>query len=57
MGRYDARLFDAVLEWLRINARFVNVERIKRMLKEEAFSLRAPSEASATAFPVVRAVR
>jgi hypothetical protein len=38
MGRHDARLFDAVLEWLRINARFVNVQRIKRMLKEEIFS-------------------
>lgn len=35
--RYDARLFDAVLEWLRINGRFVNVQRIKRMLKVEIF--------------------
>ena len=38
IGRYDARLFDAVLEWLRINGRFVNIGRIHRMLKEEIFA-------------------
>ncbi len=37
IARHDARLFDAVLEWLRINGRFVNIQRVKRMLKEETF--------------------
>jgi len=37
MARYDARLFDAVLEWLQINGRYINVQRTKRMLKEEIF--------------------
>ncbi|MEA1927589.1 MAG: winged helix-turn-helix domain-containing protein [Candidatus Auribacterota bacterium] len=36
--RYDARLFDAVLEWLRVNGRFINVQRTKRMLKTENFT-------------------
>ncbi len=36
--RSDARLFDAVLEWLGINGRFINVQRIKRMLKTENFA-------------------
>lgn len=38
IARYDARLFDAVLEWLRINGRFISVQRIKRMLKDEIFA-------------------
>lgn len=38
IARYDARLFDAVLEWLRINGRFINVQRTKRMLKDEIFA-------------------
>jgi hypothetical protein len=38
MARRDVRLFDAVLEWLGINGRFINVQRVKRMLKEETFS-------------------
>jgi len=38
MARYDARLFDAILEWLHINGRFNSVPRIKRMLKEESFA-------------------
>lgn len=38
MGRYDARLFDAILEWLRINGRFNSIPRLKRMLKEETFA-------------------
>jgi hypothetical protein len=46
IARYDARLFDAVLEWLRINGRFISVQRIKRMLKDEIF----------TGEPVLRAV-
>jgi hypothetical protein len=37
VGRYDARLFDAVQEWLRINGHFINIQRLKRILKEEQF--------------------
>ncbi len=47
--RYDARLFDAVLEWLRVNGRFVNVQRIKRMLKTESFGGEAVVSALAAA--------
>ena len=47
--RYDARLFDAVLEWLRVNGRFVNVQRIKRMLKTESFAGEAVLSALAAA--------
>ena len=37
-GRHDARLFDAMLSWLRANGRLINVQRIKRMMKEEVFA-------------------
>jgi len=49
IARYDARLFDAVLEWLSINGRFVNVQRISRMLKEEIFAGEAVLQAIAVA--------
>ncbi len=52
IARHDARLFDAVLEWLRINGRFVNIQRVKRMLKDETFAgepvLRAVAAATST---------
>jgi hypothetical protein len=52
MTRSDPRLFDAVLEWLGINGRFINIQRIKRMLKEEIFAgdqvLRAVAAAAST---------
>ena len=38
MARYDARLFDAIVEWLKINGRFINVARITQTLKNERFS-------------------
>lgn len=38
MGRYDARLFDEVLDWLSVNGQFVNIQRLKTMLKNEQFS-------------------
>jgi len=38
IGRYDARLFDAAQEWLRANGQFINVQRLKRILKEERFA-------------------
>ncbi|HXV59910.1 MAG TPA: winged helix-turn-helix domain-containing protein [Vicinamibacteria bacterium] len=52
IGRYDARLFDAILEWLSINGRFISIQRIKRMLKDEIFDgeevLRAVAAATST---------
>ncbi len=38
MARYDARLFDAILEWLKINGRFINVARITQILNKERFT-------------------
>ncbi len=38
VGRHDARLFDTVLAWLKANGRFINVQRIRRMVKEEVFT-------------------
>lgn len=38
IGRRDARLFDSMVSWLGANGRFINVQRIKRMLKDEVFS-------------------
>ena len=37
IARSDPRLFDAVLEWLRLNGQYINVQRIKRMLRDEVF--------------------
>jgi len=37
MARYDARLFDAMLEWMAVNGRYINVQRLTRMLSNEAF--------------------
>jgi hypothetical protein len=52
IGRYDARLFDAVQEWLRVNGQFVNIQRLKRILREERFAgepvLKAMTAASST---------
>ncbi len=38
LGRHDPRLFDEVLDWLAINGRFLNVTRLKRMVRLEEFS-------------------
>ena len=61
MARYDARLFDAILEWLQINGRFNSVPRIKRMLKEESFAgepvLLAMASATSTSENEARWVR
>ena len=38
VARHDARLFDAVLEWMDINGRYINIQRVKRMLTEEEFA-------------------
>jgi hypothetical protein len=37
IGRYDQRLFDEVLDWLTKNGRFLNVQRMRNILRREAF--------------------
>ena len=37
VGRYDQRLFDAMIEWMMENERLVNINRLKTMLKKESF--------------------
>ncbi|MCD4655107.1 winged helix-turn-helix domain-containing protein [bacterium] len=36
-ARYDARLFDAIIEWLKHNSHYINITRLKRMMKTEIF--------------------
>jgi len=38
VARHDPRLFDAMLDWLRVNGRFVNVQRLRRMLTAFPFA-------------------
>lgn len=38
MGRYDARLFDEAMDWMRLHERLVNVARLQSFLKQETFS-------------------
>jgi len=38
IGRHDPRLFDAVLEWIEINGRYLNIQRIKRLMAAESFT-------------------
>lgn len=38
LARHDARLFDAMLDWVGINGRYLNVQRLRRMLATHAFS-------------------
>jgi len=37
-GRYDARLFDAMLEWTAINGRYINIQRCKRIQANHALA-------------------
>ncbi|NOY81546.1 MAG: hypothetical protein GXP31_11160 [Kiritimatiellaeota bacterium] len=37
IGRYDSRLFDEVLDWLVTNERFINVQRLKTVMRKEGF--------------------
>jgi hypothetical protein len=37
-GRYDPRLFDEMLDWLDRNERFINVQRLRNILKTEGFA-------------------
>ena len=38
MGRHEPRLFDEMLDWLHENGRFINIMRLKRILRKEPFS-------------------
>ncbi len=38
MGRHEPRLFDEMLDWLQENGRFINVMRLKRILRTENFA-------------------
>ena len=38
VGRYDARLFDAMIEWMAHNGQYINVQRLKRIIASEACS-------------------
>jgi len=61
IARQDARLLDAILEWLRINGHFINIQRIKRMLKDEIFAgepvLRAVAATTSTSVSEAKWVR
>lgn len=37
VGRYDPRLFDEVMDWLLKNGRFINVQRLRNILRKEDF--------------------
>ncbi|MCG2726875.1 MAG: hypothetical protein L6420_11605 [Elusimicrobia bacterium] len=38
IGRYDPRLFDEALDWLRANGDLINIQRLKMILREEKFA-------------------
>lgn len=38
LARHDARLFDAMLDWIGVNGRYLNVQRLRRMLAERRFA-------------------
>ena len=38
MARQDPRLFDEILDWLHVNGRFINVQRLQTILKKEEFA-------------------
>jgi hypothetical protein len=37
LARHDARLFDAILDWLNINGRYLNVQRVRRLSSDQSF--------------------
>ncbi len=41
VGRYDARLFDEILDWLVVNGAFLNVQRLRNLLKRFDFQSQA----------------
>jgi hypothetical protein len=38
LGRHDPRLFDEVLDWVKTNGTFINILRLKRIMRTEQFS-------------------
>lgn len=38
VARHDARLFDAMVEWTGLHGRYINVQRLKRILAEESYA-------------------
>ncbi len=38
IGRFDQRLFDEIIDWLHINARFINIQRLRVMSKKAQFA-------------------
>jgi len=47
VARYDARLFDEVLEWLAVNGNFLNIQRLQNLIKQ--FDYQAKAELGAVA--------
>ncbi|HEY5573974.1 MAG TPA: helix-turn-helix transcriptional regulator [Anaerolineales bacterium] len=41
VGRYDARLFDEILDWLVVNGAFLNVQRLRNLMKRFGFESQA----------------
>jgi hypothetical protein len=37
-GRHDARLFDGMVEWMGFNGRYINVQRLKRIIASENYA-------------------
>jgi len=37
LGRHDQRLFDEVMDWLLMNGRFINIQRLRNILAKEDF--------------------
>jgi len=37
-GRHDARLFDGMVEWMGLNGRYINVQRLKRIIASEGYA-------------------
>jgi|688.fasta_scaffold182673_2 hypothetical protein len=38
LGRYDSRVFDAMVDWLGINGRWINVQRLFRLIHEDGYA-------------------
>jgi hypothetical protein len=41
IGRYDTRLFDEILDWLLVNGAFLNVQRLRNLMKRFGFESQA----------------
>lgn len=64
LARHDARLFDAVLDWLAVNGRYLNVQRVRRLLADLPFAgetvfaaMAAKTRTSASAIKWARSAR